>query len=110
MFNFKSVSIRFIGALKTSIRKKIVSYRQKTMGNMSMSNKALDKYFGLLSRLDNSTKKRLIIKLTESLELEKEKSDLKSLFGAWEDSRESDEIIKEIRESRVNKMESEGFE
>jgi len=75
-----------------------------------MSNKALDKYFGLLSRLDNSTKKRLIIKLTESLELEKEKSDLKSLFGAWEDSRESDEIIKEIRESRVNKMESEGFE
>jgi len=80
------------------------------MGNMSMSNKALDKYFGLLSRLDNSTKKRLIIKLTESLELEKEKSDLKSLFGAWEDSRESDEIIKEIRESRVNKMESEGFE
>ena len=77
---------------------------------MSMSNKALDKYFGLLSRLDNSTKKRLIIKLTESLELEKEKSDLKSLFGAWEDSRESDEIIKEIRESRVNKMESEGFE
>jgi len=80
------------------------------MGNMSMSNKALDKYFGLLSRLDNSTKKRLIIKLTESLELEKEKPDLKSLFGAWEDSRESDEIIKEIRESRVNKMESEGFE
>jgi len=75
-----------------------------------MSNKALDKYFGLLSRLDNSTKKRLIIKLTESLELEKEKPDLKSLFGAWEDSRESDEIIKEIRESRVNKMESEGFE
>jgi len=52
----------------------------------------------------------LIIKLTESLEFEREKPDLKSLFGAWEDSRESDEIIKEIRESRVNKSEGEGFE
>jgi len=83
---------------------------QKAMGNISMSNKTLDKYFGLLSRLDNSAKKRLIIKLTESLEFEREKPDLKSLFGAWEDSRESDEIIKEIRESRVNKSEGEGFE
>jgi hypothetical protein len=80
------------------------------MGNISINNKALDKYFGLLSRLDNSAKKRLIIKLTESLEFETKKSDLKSLFGAWEDSRDSDEIIKEIRESRVNKREIEGFE
>ncbi len=31
------------------------------------------------------------------------KFDLESLFGAWEDSRDSDEIIKEIRESRVNR-------
>ena len=41
------------------------------MGNISMNNKALDKYFGLLSRLDNRAKKRLIIKLTESLEFDK---------------------------------------
>lgn len=80
------------------------------MGNISINNKALDKYFGLLSRLDNSAKKKLIIKLTESLEFETKKSDLKSLFGAWEDSRDSDEIIKEIKESRVNKREIEGFE
>jgi hypothetical protein len=80
------------------------------MGNISINNKALDKYFELLSRLDNNAKKKLIIKLTESLELETKKSDLKSLFGAWEDSRDSDEIIKEIKESRVNKQETEGFE
>jgi len=77
------------------------------LGNISINNKALDKYFGLLRRLDNSAKKKLIIKLTESLEFEKEDSDLKSLFGAWEDSRDSDEIIKEINESRVNKREME---
>jgi hypothetical protein len=35
------------------------------------------------------------------LEVEKEVVDLESLFGAWEDSRSSDEIIKEIRGSTV---------
>ena len=77
------------------------------MGNISINNKALEKYFGLLRRLDNSAKKKLIIKLTASLEFEKKESDLKSVFGAWEDSRDSDEIIKEIKESRVNKREME---
>lgn len=80
------------------------------MGNISISNKALDKYFGLLSRLDNSSKKKLIIKLTESLEFEKKETDLKSLFGAWEDSKDADEIIKEIRDSRVNKREIESLD
>lgn len=75
-----------------------------------MNNKVLDKYCRLLSRLDNSAQKRLIIKLTESLEFDTKQSDLKSLFGAWEDSRDSDEIIKEIRESRVNKRVTDGFE
>ena len=80
------------------------------MGNISINNKALDKYFGLLNRLDNSTKKKLIIRLTESLEFEKKETDLKSLFGAWEDSRDADEIIKEIRDSRVNKREIESLD
>lgn len=80
------------------------------MGNLSTNNKALDKYFGLLKRLDNLSKKKLIIKLTESLDFEKEATDLKTIFGAWEDSRDSDEIIKEIKDSRVDKREIEGFE
>jgi len=43
--------------------------------------------------------------LTESIE-EKEKGtiSLKDLSGAWEDSRDSDEIIKDIRNSRVSKQ------
>jgi len=80
------------------------------MGNITIDNKALDKYFGLLSRLDNNTKKKLIMRLTESLDFEKEDRDLKSLFGAWEDTRDADEIIKEIRNARVNNREIEGFE
>jgi hypothetical protein len=40
--------------------------------------------------------------LTESIEVkEKEHFDLKNLYGAWEDTRTSDEIINEIRNSRV---------
>ncbi|WP_296619378.1 hypothetical protein [Marivirga sp.] len=69
---------------------------------LSLTAKTIDKYFGFLSRLDNRSKKNLIIKLTESIE-EKEKKtvSLKDLSGAWEDSRDSDEIIAEIRKSRV---------
>jgi len=74
---------------------------------LSLTNKTLDKYFGFLLRLDNGSKKKLIIKLTESIE-EKEKLNvrLKDLSGAWEDSLDSDEIIKEIRNSRVNKQDN----
>ena len=70
----------------------------------------MEKYFGLLSRLDNSAKKKLIIKLTESLDFENKHSDLKALFGAWEDSKDADEIIKVIQNSRVNNRERESFE
>lgn len=75
--------------------------------SLALTDKTIDKYFGFLSRLDNGTKKKLIIRLTESIE-EKGKSNisLKDLSGAWEDSRDSDEIIKEIRNSRVNKQDN----
>ena len=76
----------------------------------TISNKAIEKYFGFLSKFDNNSKKKLIIKLTESIETDKENNfDLKKLFGAWEDSRDPDTIIKEIRESRVNSNNLESF-
>lgn len=80
------------------------------MANLTLNNKTLEKYFGMLRGLDNLSKKKLIIKLTESLVVKEEKVDLKTLFGAWEDDKDSDEIIKEIRESRVEKAEDSGFE
>ena len=68
---------------------------------LALTNQTIDKYFGFLIKLDNSSKKKLIIKLTESIETKEDNFfDLKSLFGAWEDTRDSDEIIKDVREFR----------
>ena len=80
------------------------------MGSLALNNKTLDKYFGFLRKLDNSTKKRLIIKLTESLEFNDNKAfDLDSIYGSWEDSKDSDTIIKEIRDSRIENRKIEDF-
>ncbi len=74
------------------------------MGSLAISNKILDKYFGYLKNLDNNAKKNLIIKLTKSIETKSKKPfDIKTIFGAWEDERTSDEIINEIKASRVEK-------
>lgn len=73
--------------------------------SLALTNKTIDRYFGFLTRLDNISKKRLIVKLTESIEVNEDKEfDLRSLHGAWEDSRSSDEIIKEIIDSRIDKQ------
>jgi hypothetical protein len=80
------------------------------MAAIAITSRTLDKYFGFLNKLDNNSKKRLIIKLTESIEIKEETTfDLKSLYGAWEDSKDSDEIIKNIKDSRVKNREIESF-
>jgi hypothetical protein len=74
------------------------------MGSLTISNKILDKYFGYLKSLDNSAKKNLIIKLTKSIEVKSKKAfDINSIFGAWEDDKATDEIISEIKSSRIEK-------
>lgn len=71
---------------------------------LALTDKTIEKYLGFLSRLDNESKKKLITKLTESMkEKKKSKVLLKDLSGAWDDSRSSDEIISEIRNSRIEK-------
>jgi hypothetical protein len=80
------------------------------MGSLTISNKVLDKYFAFLSRFDTQTKKKLIIKLTDSIETSPTPQvDLRALFGAWEDHRSSEEIIDEIRQSRVENRNLESF-
>ncbi|OQX75200.1 MAG: hypothetical protein B6D64_12090 [Bacteroidetes bacterium 4484_276] len=75
------------------------------MMSLTLTNKTIDRYFGFLNRLDNISKKKLIVKLTESIEINEDKEfDLRSLHGAWEDSRDSDEIIKDIMDSRIDKQ------
>lgn len=76
----------------------------------ALTNKTIDKYFGFLARLDNNSKKKLIIKLTESIEITSDESfSLNDIFGAWEDRKDSDAIIKEIKDSRVEKKYTAGF-
>jgi hypothetical protein len=71
---------------------------------IALNNTTIDKYFGFLTKLDILSKKRLIVKLTESIETSEIKQiDLKSIYGAWEDKRTSDEIINDIRNSRIEK-------
>ena len=79
------------------------------MMSLALKNTTIDKYFSFLKRFDNMTKKRLIAKLSESVNKETEEKssiDLLSLYGAWEDSRSSDEIINDIRNSRIEKRKS----
>lgn len=78
---------------------------------LALTNNTIDRYFRFLSKLDNRSKKNLIIKLTESINPnDDENFDLSSLYGAWEDDRTSDEIIKDIKDSRIDKQDSTNFE
>jgi hypothetical protein len=80
------------------------------MGKLSLNNTTLEKYFGILKNLDDNSKKNLIIKLTKSLKTNKK--DLKNLdeiYGRWLDSREADDIIADIKSSRINKEDQESF-
>ncbi len=72
--------------------------------SIAITNKTIDKFLSFLIRLDNNSKKKLIIKLTESIETEKtdSNSSIKEMFGAWQDSKDTDEIIRDIRNSRID--------
>lgn len=81
------------------------------MGRLAITNKTVDKYFGFLKKLDNESKKKLIIKLTKSIDEEPSKKiELKSMFGAWMDeNKDAESIIKEIRDSRIEYRKLEDF-
>jgi hypothetical protein len=65
----------------------------------------VDGYVGLLDNLSTSNKLDLITKLTASVktDLSSKKSSLKKAFGAFESKKSAEEIIEEIRNSRVSK-------
>lgn len=68
-------------------------------------------YFDLLSNLNEDSKLELIAHLSKSI-LDNKKKNPKSfakLFGAWKSNETSEEIIKNIRNSRVSKRKIEQF-
>ena len=73
------------------------------MNTIALNTKSVDNFFGFLYKMDIDSKRRLIIKLTESIDNSKnENKSPKSLFGSWVDNRDSDSIIKDLRDSRHN--------
>ena len=73
------------------------------MNTATQNSNIADYYFGFLKNLNHNSKLDLISKLSESLKMNeyKEEVTLQSLFGAYKSSESAEEIIDEIRASRV---------
>jgi len=71
----------------------------------------VDGYVGLLDNLSTSNKLDLISKLTSSvkIDLANKKSSFKKSFGAFDSKKSAEEIIEEIRNSRVSARQIESF-
>ena len=81
---------------------KLAKDNELIMNTINLNNRSIDNFFGFLYKMDTNSNKKLIIKLTESIEESKtSKKSIASLFGAWKDTRDSDSIVLEIRESRT---------
>jgi len=76
------------------------------MANIISNSNTLEMYYRLIESLDDLSKRKLIDRLIESLEAPSNKPELKTLFGAWNDERDSDEIINQIKKYRIEKTDS----
>ncbi len=75
--------------------------------SLTLTYNAIDKYFGFMKYLDFESKQKMIHRLSEPTKSEtKQPKAIQELFGAWDDERDSYEIISEIKEARVNKIET----
>jgi hypothetical protein len=71
----------------------------------------VDGYVGMLGNLSTNIKLDLISKLTDSVkaDLTNRKSSFKKAFGAFDSEKSAEEIIEEIRSSRVFTRQIESF-
>ena len=78
---------------------------------MKAETQILDGYWGLLNTLTPSLKLKLIERLSKSIhkDISNKNDRFEKSFGAWIDSRDSDEIIAEIRDSRTFNRQIESF-
>lgn len=81
------------------------------MKTIEIDNTIIDGYIAMLDNLSPSSKLDLISKLTASIktDLSNKKSKFKSAFGAFESTKSADEIIKNIKSSRLFNREIEQF-
>jgi hypothetical protein len=72
----------------------------------AINNKIVDSYYKFMKNWDSESKKKLIQKLSESIDSEKtQNTDFSICFGAWKDDRSAEEIIDELRNDRVENRE-----
>jgi hypothetical protein len=78
---------------------------------MNAETQILSGYWGLLSNLNPNLKLKLIEKLSKSVsrDIITKKDRFEESFGAWIDNRDSEEIIKDIRDSRNFNRQIESF-
>ena len=71
----------------------------------------IDNYYGLLSSLSKESKIRLIAKLSNSIIEESTENEniVDIFFGAFKSEKSAEELIKEIRESRIFNRSIEAF-
>ena len=76
-----------------------------------MNTTIVDGYVGLLDNLSTNNKLDLISKLTASVktDLTNKKSSFKKAFGAFDSKKSAEEIIQEIRNSRISTRQIESF-
>ena len=72
--------------------------------NNENHNNHIDAYMSLLNSLSNENKLEIISRLTKSIETEEvdKKSILESVYGAWVGNETAEEIIEDIRSSRLD--------
>ena len=71
----------------------------------------IDNYYGLLSSLSKENKIRLIAKLSNSIieESTEDENVVDNFFGAFKSEKSAEELINEIRESRIFNRTVEAF-
>jgi hypothetical protein len=78
--------------------------------SLAFENNKVNSYFRLIKNWDTESKKDLIIRLTKSINTKSDdKRDFSACYGAWDDERSADEIIIDIKNSRVNNRDIEEF-
>jgi len=81
------------------------------MKTIDVHTNLINGYIGLLKNLSPDSKLDLIEKLTKSLriDLKRNRKSLRRAFGAFKSDKTADELIKEIRESRIFTRHIEGL-
>ncbi|MDZ4681925.1 MAG: hypothetical protein SH848_17130 [Saprospiraceae bacterium] len=74
------------------------------MDALNVNSILVNNYLALLQNMSQDHKLELLAKLAQSLKTEKEEGmSMKELFGAFQSEQTADQLIEEIRQSRVSK-------